>query len=89
MVGADAEVVHASGAAEADLAAVVDVVVAQSVMGRGAGAAGRAGFREGLVGGGWGAAVEGAVWALVVVDLAEAVQLFLQGGDGFGRGLVG
>jgi hypothetical protein len=58
--GADAEVVHAAGAAEADLAEAVDVVVADSVV-RIVCVAGWGGLDGGGVGLRWGGAVEGPV----------------------------
>ena len=46
--GANAQVVHAAGVADADLAALVDVVVTQPVVAAGAG--GGRGLRQGAVG---------------------------------------
>lgn len=81
---ADAEVMHLAGPAEADLAPVVDVVVAQPVVpGRLVLVDWWMGFRAGGVGLGRGGAVEGPVGSLFVVDRAESVELgleFVQGG---------
>jgi hypothetical protein len=78
---AGAEVVHAPGASEAHLAEGVKDVVAQSVV-AGLSVAGRGGLGEGGVGGGRGAPGEFAVWAVVVVEVAECVELALQFGQG-------
>ena len=77
VVGAsDAEVVHASGSPEADLAAGVDAVVAEpevvSVC------SGGSGFGERVVDLGGGLASEGAVGSVVVVEVGEGVQEGLQ-----------
>ena len=64
---ADAEVVHAAGAAEAHLAGVVEPVVAQPVVALGVSVAGRERFGCGAVGVGRCAAVKRAVGALLVV----------------------
>src|SRR5262249_4397229 len=74
--GADREVVHAAGAADAHLAFVVEAVVAQPVV-----AGGAAVGREGV---GWGAGGESWVvrcrarWALFVVMLLERVEVVLE-----------
>lgn len=69
---ADAEVVHASGSAEGDLAAGVDVVDPDAVVVAVAGVWG-AGFGGCVVGGGGGGgSVEGAVWPLGVVEALES-----------------
>ena len=88
--GADAEVVHPAGAAEAHLAFGVEPVVAQAVVPLGRGRCCGSGFRGGAVGLAWGSAVERSVGALFVVVLAERVELLLQLGDGAGAvvGLV-
>ena len=76
--GADAEVVHSSGAAEGHLAFGVEPVVAQAVVALGV-AVGRWGGLGGCaVGVGWGSAVQRAVWAALVVVLAELVELLLE-----------
>ena len=75
---ADAEVVHAAGATQGHLACGVEAVVAQAVMALGVAVAGRSGLRGGAVGVSWSRAVERAVRALVVVVLAEIVELALQ-----------
>ena len=75
--GADAEVVHASGAAEAHFSEWVEVVVAEPVVLRAA-VSGRGCFGERGVGGGWGAPIEFSVRPSLVVELAEAVELGLQ-----------
>ena len=77
---ADGEVVHASGAAEAHLAGGVEAVVAQAVVLLGAWAGG-CGLRGGPVGLAGGAAGQGAVGALLVVVVAELVELALQLGE--------
>ena len=86
--GADAEVVHPAGAAEADLAEAVDVVVADPVV-RIAALSGWGGFDGGGVGLGWGGAVQCPVGSDLVVDVGEGVELGLQLGDGGGGWLGG
>jgi hypothetical protein len=85
---ADAEVVHAAGAAEADLAETVDVVVADPVV-RLAGLSGWRGFDGGTVGVGRSGAVERTVGSDLVVDAGEGVELALQLGYGGGGWLRG
>ena len=80
---ADADVVHAAGAAEGDGAGLVDAVVADAVVGAGAGAVG-AGLGEEVVDDG-GGPVEGAVWPVVVVDLDEVVEEGLESARCGGR----
>ena len=75
--GADAEVVHAAGAAEGHLAFGVEPVVAQAVMTGLVAVARRGGFRGSAVGVARGSAVQGAVRAPLVVMRAELVQLVL------------
>ena len=76
--GADAEVVHAAGAADAHLAFGVEPVVAQPVVALCVSVAGWERLRCGSVGGPWRAPVERAVWALLVVVRSELVELALQ-----------
>ena len=78
---ADAEVVHAVGSADADLAAGVDVVVAEPVVaGRSAAGPGlRPGPVVGLAGGG---ALHCPVRPVLVVVPAEGAGLVLQPGQG-------
>ena len=85
--GADAEVVHAAGSADADLAAVADVVVADPVV-AGCSWAGRERFRGGLIGVGRGCPVVGAVGAVLVVVVPEPVESGLQIGQGAGGRLL-
>lgn len=80
MVRADAEVVHAAGAAEADLAVGADVVVTNPVV-RVVAVPGGSGFRSCGVGRGGGGAA-GAMGAGGVVVVPELVELPLQLGDG-------
>ena len=75
---ADAEVVHAAGAAQAHLAGGVEAVVAQPVVALWVSVAGGECSGCGAVGVAWGASVERAVWALLVVVGAELVELALQ-----------
>jgi hypothetical protein len=84
----DADLVEASLVAQGDLAGVVDDVFADAVVGWGA-RAGRGGFGAGGVGGGWDLAADAAVWAVVVVVVAERVEFGLQVGDGAGAGSGG
>jgi hypothetical protein len=79
---ADAEVVHAAGAADRDFAPVIDAVVAQPEVT--AGVAGGGGFRQRRIGGGRGSSGEFAVGSLLVVDLAKRVELGLSIGEGQG-----
>lgn len=88
-VGADTEVVHAAGAAQADFSVAVDGVDADPVVGPVAGCGlwwGR--FDGGGVGVGWGAVV-GAVDALAVVDDSESLELALQASEAGGGRLGG
>ena len=84
MDGADAEVVHAAGAAEADLAEAVDVVVADAVV-RIVALSSWGGLDGGGIGLGWGGAMERTMRPDLVVDAGEAVQLGLQFGDRWRR----
>ena len=72
VVGADAEVVHAAGAPEADLAEAVDVVGADSVV-RIAALVGRGGFDGGGIGLGGGGALQRTMGPDLVVDVGEGV----------------
>ena len=81
--GADPEVVHPSGSAQADFAAVADAVVSDSEV-AGSGAGGER-FRARSIGVARGPFVVGAVRAVLVVVVAEAVKLRLQLDD-CGRG---
>ena len=84
---ADAEVVHLAGPADADLAAGVDVVIAQPVVrGRGGGGPG---FGQGPVGLAGDRAVHCPAGAVLVVVLAEDVELALQVAQGGGGRLPG
>src|SRR2546421_11105446 len=83
--GADAEVVHPSGAAEAHLAFGVEPVVAQAVVPLGVAVGRGGGFGGGAVGVAWGSSVQRAVWALLGVVLAELVELALQLGGAAGQ----
>jgi hypothetical protein len=74
--GADAEVVHAAGAADGHFAFGVEPVVAEAVVGVGVGRGGD--FGGGAVGVAWGSAVQRSVWALLVVALAELIERALQ-----------
>jgi hypothetical protein len=85
---ADAEVVHAAGAAEADLAEAVDVVVADPIV-RIAALSGWGGFDGGAIGLGWGGAMERTMGPDLVVDAGKRVELGLQLGDGGGGWLSG
>jgi len=76
--GADAEVMHAAGSAEADLPVGADVVVAEPVVAGVGDAARGGGFRGRGVGVRGCSVVEGAVRAAVVVVLAERVELGLE-----------
>jgi hypothetical protein len=75
--GADSEVVHPAGAAEARLAFGVEPVVAQPVVPLGVAVGRWGGFGGGSVGVAWGSSVQRAVWALLVVVLAELIELVL------------
>ena len=66
--GADAEVVHPTGAAQAHLAEGVEPVVADAVVAGGVGS-GWCGFGQGAVGVAGGGAVQGAVGSFLVVQL--------------------
>jgi hypothetical protein len=83
--GADAEVVHAAGAAEADLAEAVEVVVVDAVV-RPAVLSGWGGLDGGGIGLGRGGAMERTMGQDLVVDAGEGVQLGLQLGHGGGGG---
>ena len=84
---AEADVVEAAVMAEGDASGLVDPVVADTPVGV-VGAVARAGFGAELVGGGRGDAPgQGAVRALVVVELDEHVAEGLELGGG--AGLVG
>ena len=87
--GADAEVVHAAGAAQAHLAVGVEAVVAQPVVAGGVPVGGREGFGGRAVGLSGVLAVKRAVGAMVVVVFAEPVELALQVGAGRGRRVGG
>ena len=87
--GADAEVVHPAGAAEADFAVAVDVVGADPVVRPVGVVVGWGGFRGGGVGVGGGVAGEGPVGPEMVVEVAEPVELGLEVGEGGGGGLCG
>jgi hypothetical protein len=63
--GADAEVVHAAGAAEAGLAEAVEVVVKDLIV-RIAALSGWGGFDGGEMGVGWGGAMERRMWPVVI-----------------------
>src|SRR5947209_18163420 len=82
--GADAEVVHASGAAEGHLAFGVEAVIAQAVVAGGVRVVGRERFGGGAVDLARRSTVQRAVRARFVVVLAELLQLCLQLGDGPG-----
>jgi hypothetical protein len=85
--GADTQVVHAAGPADADLAAGVDVVITQPVVAPGGGC--RASLGQGPVGLARGSALQGPVGAVFVVVLAEGVELALQAVKGGGGRLPG
>jgi hypothetical protein len=70
-------VVHPAGAAEARLAFGVEPVVAQLVVPLGVAVGRWGGFGGGSVGVAWGSSVQRAVWALLVVVLAELIELVL------------
>ena len=79
----DADVVESAVVAEGDDAAGVDAVVSDAlacVIGGGS----WCGFGESLVGDAWCDAVEGSVWALVVVGVDERVELVLESDGGVG-----
>jgi hypothetical protein len=80
--------VHAAGAAEADLAEPVDVILADPVV-RIAALSGWGGLDGGDIGLGWGGAVERTMGPDLVVDVCEGVELGLQLGDGGGGWLCG
>ena len=85
---ADAEVVHVSGAAQADLAVGVDMVEPdpEVAFDRGAGGDGFGSRGVGLRGGG---PAEGPVWSAGVVGLGELVELGLETDKAGGGGLSG
>ena len=89
MGSADADVVQSAVVAEGEGAAGVDHVAAHPCLGLSLRGCGRGGFGSGLVGGGWGAPVQGAVRPPVVVVADEAVAEGLQLGDGGGLVLGG
>src|ERR1700733_8634404 len=74
--GADAEVVHAAGAADAHFALGVEPLVSDPVVSASL-PVGRGGLQCGPVCLAWGLAVQRAVGALLVVMLAESVELLL------------
>jgi hypothetical protein len=86
VVAADADVVQAAVAAQGEFAVAVDDVLADSVVSWREGAG--AGFRAALVGGVRGDPAEGSVRSMLVVGLAEPVELGLQGGEVAGSGLL-
>ena len=88
MGGADAEVVRAAGAAEADLAEAVDVVVTDSIV-RIAALSRWSGLDGGGIGVGRGVAVQRTVGPDLVVDAGEGVELGLQLDTGGGGWLGG
>jgi hypothetical protein len=77
MDGADAEVVHAAGAAEADFAAAVGVMIADAVVGIVA-LSRWGGLDGGGISMGPGGAMERTMRSDLVVDAGEAVELGLQ-----------
>jgi hypothetical protein len=85
---ADAEMVHPAGAAKADLAEAVDVVIADAVV-RIAALSTWAGFDGGGIGLGGGGATERPVRPDLVGDAGEGIELGLQFGDGGGGWLGG
>src|SRR5580765_5159748 len=77
---ADADVAELACDAQGDGAGLVDLVVADAVVGVSLGAGG--GLRAGVVGGGWGGGVgERAVRTSVVVLAAELVEVYLEIGE--------
>ncbi|HJS97096.1 MAG TPA: hypothetical protein VJ741_22705 [Solirubrobacteraceae bacterium] len=76
--GADAEVVHAAGAAEGHAAFGVESVVAQAVVAWWVAVAGWGGLRSRAVGLPGRCSLKGAVWAVFVVVLAELIELLLE-----------
>jgi hypothetical protein len=84
--GADAEMMHAAGAAKADLAEAVDVIADPVV--RIVGLNGWSGVDGGDIGLGWGGALERPVRPDLVVDVGEGVELGLQLGHGGGGWVV-
>jgi hypothetical protein len=77
MDGADAEVVHAAGAAEADFAEAVDVIITDAVVGIVA-MSRWGGLDGGGISMGRGGAMERTMRSDLVVDAGEAVELGLQ-----------
>src|SRR5699024_9562908 len=69
----------ASGVAQGDFAVGIDAVGAGAPLGLGVGV--RGGLGQGGVGLCWGAAADGAVWAVVVVPVLEAIKQGLQLGE--------
>jgi hypothetical protein len=86
--GADAEVVHPAGAAEADFAVAVDVVGADPVV-RAVGVVGWGGFGGCGVGVGGSVAGKSPVRPVGVVEVPEPVELGLEVGEGGCGGLGG
>ena len=85
---ADTDVVQAAVVAQGEFAVAVDAVFADAEVFADVDAlAGGDGAGAGGPGAGGGAAVDAAVWALLVVVVAELVELGLQGGEG-GRGVL-
>jgi len=78
---ADAEVVHASGAADAHLAFGVEPVVAEAVVAGRVAVAGRGGLRSRAVCLPRRSSLKGAVRAAFVVVLTELIELLLEFGD--------
>lgn len=76
--GADTEVVHSSGSAEAHFACVIEPVIAQPVVAWWVSVAGGERLRCGAVGVVWCASLERAVGALLVVVRSELLELALQ-----------
>jgi hypothetical protein len=83
--GADSGVVHAVGAADADLAFGVEPVVSEPVVSWWVAGCGE-GFGDRSVGLAGCAAVQGTVRAVLVVVLLEGVELVLELGEGPGLG---
>ena len=81
---ADADVVQPARVAEGQCAAGIDDVAADPGLRFSFCCGWWAGFGSGLVGGGWGEPVQGAVWPALVVVGNEGVAEGLQLGDGLG-----
>jgi hypothetical protein len=86
---ADADVVQPAVGAQGELAAGVDLVGADPVVGVGGAVAGGGFGTGGVNGGGDGAVGQGAVGPLVVVGDGEGAGEFLQLGEGSGLGGLG